>query len=88
MIVANTIYLLCALTGFLCAWLLFRAYLRTGTILLFWSGICFLGLTVDNSVLLLKDVLSSPQTNLFWIRQLGTLTGLTLLIYSMIWHTK
>jgi hypothetical protein len=86
--VANIIYVLCALTGLLCAGLLFRAYLRTGAVLLFWSSICFLGLTIDNSFLLLQDVLTYPQINLFWMRQLGTLTGLTLLIYSMIWHTK
>jgi hypothetical protein len=86
--VASIIYLLCALTGLLCSGLLFRAYLRTGAVLLFWSSICFLGLTIDNSILLLVDVLIYPQTDLFWIRQLGTLTGLTLLIYSMIWHTK
>ena len=85
---ANMIYFLCAMTSFLCAGLLFRSYLRTGAVLLFWSSICFLGLTVDNSVLLLVDVLIYPQANLFWVRQLGTLSGLSLLIYSMIWHTR
>jgi hypothetical protein len=86
--VANIIYFLGALTSFLCAGLLFRSYLRTGANLLFWSSICFLGLTIDNSILMLVDVLIYPEANLYWMRQLGSLCGLTLLIYSMIWHTK
>ena len=85
---ADVIYFLCALTSFVCAVLLFRSYLRTGAKLLFWSSICFAGLTIDNSALMFAEYLVYRNMDLVWMRQLGSLTGLTLLIYSLIWHTK
>ena len=41
------IYSLCALTSVACAWFLLRAYARTRHRLLFWSGLCFVMLTVS-----------------------------------------
>ena len=36
---AEFVYILCTLTSFICAWLLFRAYRANKTALLFWSSI-------------------------------------------------
>ena len=42
---ASAVYLLCALTAILCAWLLLQAYFARGRYrLLLWSGLCFVGL--------------------------------------------
>ena len=56
---AKVTYLLCALTSLTCAWLLLRAYTRSRFRLLLWSGLCFVGMTVNN-VLLVFDRLVFP----------------------------
>jgi len=45
------LFLLAALTSFGCMALLFRGYARTGLRLLLWSALCFIGLTVNNLLL-------------------------------------
>ena len=77
------IYSLCALTAALCAVLLLRGYARTGTRMLFWSGLCFVGLTVSN-VLLVLDRIVLPTVDLS-IARLGVgLVALILLIYGLV----
>ncbi len=39
--IAPIIYLLCTLTAFFCAWILFRSYKRQRSRLLLWSALCF-----------------------------------------------
>jgi len=49
MIYAPTaVYLLCVVTSTLCAGLLTRSYLRSGTQLLLWSALCFMMLALNN----------------------------------------
>jgi len=48
---AFTIYSLCAITSLISSWLLARAYRRTKSRLLLWSGISFVGLAMNNIVL-------------------------------------
>ena len=48
---SEIIYVLCALTSLACAWLLLHSYRRSGYRLLFWSGLCFAAMTVNNLVL-------------------------------------
>ena len=62
--IAAGVYVLCALTAALCAVLLFQAWSRTRLPLLFWSGLCFAGLTASN-VLLVVDLLVVPGVDLF-----------------------
>jgi hypothetical protein len=77
------IYSLCALTSLACAVLLLRSYRQTRTRLLFWSGMCFAGLTVSNTLLVL-DRIVLPLVNLSGAR-LGTgLVALLLLIYGLV----
>ncbi|HEX5128176.1 MAG TPA: DUF5985 family protein [Usitatibacter sp.] len=77
------IYALCALTALVCAVLLLRAYRRTRMRLLFWSGLCFAGLTASN-VLLVLDKIVLPLVNLSTARLAAALIALLLLIYGLV----
>lgn len=72
------IYGLCAFTAAACAALLLRSYARTRFPLLLWSGLCFVGLTANN-VLLVLDRLVFPQLDLSTWR-LGVALVATLLL--------
>jgi hypothetical protein len=78
------IYFLCALTALTCFSLLWRAWRANGASLLFWSGLCFAGLTVSN-VLLIIDKLALPDVDLTPVRAAVTLAALLLLIFGLVW---
>lgn len=80
---AQAIYSLCALTALLGAWLLLRAYARTRFRLLLWSGLCFVGLTANN-VLLVLDRLVFPNVDLSLARLLLALGSVLLLVVGML----
>lgn len=84
---AHLIYGLCAATSFACMVLLLRSYMRSGYRLLFWSGLCFLGLTVNN-VLLVLDKLVLPLVDLLPYRLLSALVALLLLLYGLIYEKE
>jgi hypothetical protein len=77
------IYAICALSALSCAWLLLRSYLRTRFRLLLWSGLCFIGLTLSN-VLVMVDRVVLPQIDLSTLRLGTTLLALMLLLYGLI----
>jgi hypothetical protein len=82
---AAVIYLLCALTAFVCTWLLLRGYIRNRSRLLLWSGLCFAGL-FGNNVLLAVDRLLVPAMDLNIYRLLTALIALLPLLYGLIWE--
>ncbi len=84
---ATAVYILCALTSLACAVLLLRGYWHNRVRLLFWSGLCFVGLAINN-ILLFVDVEIFPDIDLFMIRSLPALAGLGLLVYGLIWDSK
>ena len=84
---AATIYSLCTLTSLACAWLLLGSYRRTGHRLLFWSGLCFVGMTINN-VLLLLDQLVFPDVDLLTVRLAAALVALLLLLYGLIYEKE
>ena len=84
---AEAVYLLCAVTSSLCALLLLRAYARTGTRLLMWSGLCFLGLALNNA-LLVVDLIIVPDTDLSTWRLVPAVLGVALLLYGLIWESE
>lgn len=84
---AEAVYLLCAVTSSLCALLLLRAYVRTGTRLLMWSGLCFLGLALNNA-LLVVDLIIVPDTDLATWRLVPAVLGVALLLYGLIWESE
>lgn len=82
---ANIIYILCALTSLGCAVLLWRHYRRSGARLLLWSALCFVGLFFNN-LLLVIDLTILPAVDLSAIRSIPALIGVALLIYGLIWE--
>lgn len=80
---AELIYILCAVTSALCLVLLWRSYTRTRVRLLFWSALCFLGLTLNN-ILLIIDRAIGETYDLSAIRALPALVGVLLLLWGMI----
>jgi hypothetical protein len=83
----GAVYLLCAATCLLCAVMLFRGFARTGVRLLFWSGLCFAGLVLDN-IMLYVDVVMVPDVDLAVWRKLPGLVSLALLMFGLIWESK
>jgi hypothetical protein len=81
---APLFYGLCAFTAAFCAWLLLRAYGQTAYKLLLWGGLCFIGLTLNNA-LLVVDKLLLPDVNLFTWRLLIALVSLLVFLYGIIW---
>lgn len=81
------LYVLAILASFTCMALLFRGYARRRVRLLFWSGLCFVGLTANN-VLLFCDNVIFPQADLRLPRLLAALAGLACLLYAFIWQRK
>ena len=84
---AGFIYSLCALTALFCALLLLQAYRRSGYRLLLWGGICFLGFTLNNAVLI-ADKLLLPFVNLFAWRLVTALISMLVLLYGLIWDAE
>jgi hypothetical protein len=84
---AEFVYVLCALTSIACAWLLFRGYRARRTALLFWSSLCFIGLALNN-VLLVVDLYLVPDIDLFLPRTATALAAVSALLYGLIWDTN
>lgn len=84
---AELIYTLCAMTSFLCAWLLLRSYFRTRSRLLFWSGLCFVGLSINNGLLVL-DKIAFPSADLSTWRLGTALVAVLLLVFGLIWERE
>lgn len=83
----GVIYSLCALTALICSWLLFRAYRRSGYKLLLWGGICFIGLTINN-LLLIADKFVVPYFDLSTWRLVLALFALVVFLYGLIWDSE
>jgi hypothetical protein len=81
------VYLLCAITSCLCSILLWRGYRRSGVSMLFWSALCFFGLTVDN-ILLYVDVVIIPEIDIAIWRRIPGLLALMALLYGLVWDSK
>ena len=82
---AAVIYTLCALTCLVCAVLLLRGFQSTRVRLLLWSGLCFVGLTVSN-VILVFDRIVFPDVDLTTPRLVVALVGMLLLVFGLIWE--
>ena len=83
----EVIYGLCGITAFLCAWLLFKAYRKGGTSLLFWSGL-FFGIQALNNVLLIMDKIVFPTIDLSLARLCIALFAIVLLLYGLIMRAE
>ena len=84
---AGFTYLLCFLTALACAVLLTRGYRASGTRLLFWSALCFWGLSLTNA-LAVVDLLVVPDRDLYGLRLASGLISVTVLVYGMVWESR
>ena len=85
MSIAGLVDLLCALTSLVCAVLLLRGFTHSRARLLLWSGLCFAGLAL-NSTLLLIDLRVTADLSV--LRTLPALVGVALLLYGLIWDAE
>lgn len=82
------LYTLCTLTAFFCAWLLFRAYYRGRYKLLLWGALCFLGLTLNNALLVVDKLLLGDALTLLTWRLVVALLAMMVLLYGIIWDAE
>jgi len=85
---ASLVYTLCALTCLACAALLLRGYRETRAPLLLWSGLCFVGLTANNVLLVVDRVLTGPDVDLSAMRLATAFCALLLLLFGLIWEQE
>ena len=79
---------LAVLTCLACMALLYRGYFRTGARLLFWSALCFIGLSFSNVLLFFDLVLFPTEVDLRLYRLLAALAGLAFLLYGFIFESE
>jgi hypothetical protein len=86
---APVFYSLCTLAALFCAILLLRAYYRSRYKLLLWGGLCFLGLTLNNALLVVdKLIFPEPEVNLFTWRLVAALVAMLVLLYGIIFDAE
>lgn len=80
---AGIVYILCALTSLVCSYLLLRGYFRNKYRLLFWSGIGFVGFTINNIILFLdQQVIHDSDLSLH--RTIPGAVGMIIMVYGLI----
>ena len=84
---AEVVYVTCGLTSLLCAVLLVRSFVAQRTKLLLWSSLCFVGLAVNNS-LLVVDFMVVPTVDLSAIRISVAAAAMMLLLIGLIWESR
>lgn len=84
---AEFVYVLCALTSMACAVLLVNGYRRSKTGLLFWSGLCFAGLALNN-VLLFVDIVVVPSVDFGLLRSGIALAAMMVLLYGLVRESR
>jgi hypothetical protein len=84
--IAEAVYILCSIFSSICAVMLFRGFLASRQGLLFWSGLCFVGLALTN-ILLVIDLLVVPHIDLSLTRAVIALASVLVLVIGMVWET-
>lgn len=83
MTAAAAVFIACALTSILCAVLLIRGYLASRSRLLLWSSLGFIGLALNNIMLVLDRLVIAQDLSL--PRTLPALLGVAVLLFGCIW---
>lgn len=84
---AKVVYLLCFLTSAAVAIMLLRAYLRSRARILLWCGLGFIGLCLNN-LLLVMDMIVVQHVDLSIIRNFPAVIGMAILVYGLIWDSE
>ena len=83
---AAIIYFLCTLTCLACFGLLWRGWRASRSRLLFWSALCFAGLSLNN-FLLVADKLFFTY-DLSTVRLAAALAAVLLLLFGLVWEEE
>jgi hypothetical protein len=78
------LFLLAALTCITCTVLLFRGYAASGSRLVLWTALCFVGLSVNNLLLFFDLAVFIEELDLRVFRHVAALAGLACLLYGFI----
>lgn len=81
---ASLVYLVTAL----CAVLLLRGFARSRSRLLLWSGLCFVGLTVSNTLLFVDLGMNGPGASLYMWRLGTAAAAMLLLVYGLVFESE
>jgi hypothetical protein len=84
---AELVYILCAATSLFCAFLLFRSYRTQRTRLLLWSTLCFVGLAVNN-IILVVDLMMFPEIDLRLVRTLVAYGSILVFLLGLVWESR
>jgi hypothetical protein len=84
---AEVVYMMCGLTSLFCAVLLIRSFRRQRSRLLLWSSLCFVGLAVNNSLLVI-DLMLVPDVDLLAVRTTVSAAAMLLLLIGLIWESR
>lgn len=82
--VAAIVYSLCTLTCLACFGLLLRGWLGNRSRILFWSALCFAGLSANNFLLVI-DKLVFLSVDLSLLRLWTALLAMLLLLFGLLW---
>jgi hypothetical protein len=82
------VYLLCAATCLLCAVMLLRGYRRSSVRLLFWAGLCFVGLMIENVMLYFDVIVFGEKIDLAVWRKVPSIVAVSLLVFGLVWESK
>lgn len=85
---AAVVYFLCALTSLTCFVLLLRGWRASRHRLLFWSALCFAGMTINNSLLVIDKVVFPTQVDLSTWRLVAALAAVLLLVFGLVWEEE
>jgi hypothetical protein len=88
MMVAEAVYLLCAVTSAGCALALLRTYRRRRTGILLWSSLCFIGLSLNNALLFLDLVILPTTVDLALARAAVGAASMLTLVAGLIWSIE
>lgn len=80
---SEAVYVLCAVTSIACAALLARAYRERRTRILWWSTWCFVGLAINNLVLV-ADRIVVPEVDMGLIRAGTAVAAMAVLVVGLI----
>ncbi|HEX3704947.1 MAG TPA: DUF5985 family protein [Vicinamibacterales bacterium] len=86
--IAEGVYLLCALTSAGCALALLRMYRRRRTAILLWSSLCFVGLSMNNALLYLDLVILPTEVDLALARAIIGAASMLTLVGGLIWNVE
>ena len=83
---AAAVFILCAVTSIICAVLLWRGWRSSGARLLLGSALCFVGLAINN-VMLVVDELLVPDRDLHLTRDLSGFAAVAILLCGLLWDS-